>query len=211
MITWDDMEETEIQEDEEANMCLMAQSEDEEEVIIYKIDSFYKELESKMDSLLYDSSFLTNRCHSLIKERFELKIEKEKLQNKYDESRKTIQRLQDSHFKMYEQQKELNRKQKNISSKPFEMEKENTLLKKEIEDLKNDLTCFIKSTETFQNILGTQRENIQKSGLGFKDPNKIIENFVPLKAEMKLKCSYCDKLGHDVSVCYHKKNFIRKK
>ena len=27
---------------------------------------------------------------------------------------------------------------------------------------------------------------------------------------MKLKCSYCDRLGHDVSVCYHKKNFIRK-
>jgi len=59
--------------------------------------------------------------------------------------------------------------------------------------------------------MGTQRESIQKSGLGFKDPNKIIENIVPQKAKMKLKCSYCDRLGHDVSVCYHKKNFIRKK
>jgi len=48
------MEETEIQEDEEANMCLMAQSEDEEEVIIYKTDSFYKDLENKTDNLLYD-------------------------------------------------------------------------------------------------------------------------------------------------------------
>jgi len=27
---------------------------------------------------------------------------------------------------------------------------------------------------------------------------------------MKLKCSYCDTLGYDVSVCYHQKNFIRK-
>jgi len=70
MITWDDIEETETQEDEEANMCLMAQSEDEEEVNIYITDSFYKDLENKMDSLLYDSSFLTNRCHSLIKELF---------------------------------------------------------------------------------------------------------------------------------------------
>ena len=69
-----------------------------------------------------------------------------KLQNKYDESRKTIQLLQDSHFKMSDQQKELNRKQKNISSKPSEVHKENTLLKKEVENLKNDLTCFIKST-----------------------------------------------------------------
>jgi len=93
MITWDDMEETETQEDEEANICLMAQSKDEQEVIIYKTDSFHKDLEKNMDSLLYDSSFLTNRCHSLIKELSELKIEKEKLQNKYDESRKTIQLL----------------------------------------------------------------------------------------------------------------------
>jgi len=96
---------------------------------------------------------------------------------------------------MSEQQKELNRKQKNISSKPSEVQKENTLLKKEVEELKNDLTYFIKSTETFQNILGTQRESAQKSGLGFKDPNKIIESIVPKKAEMKLKCSYSDRLG----------------
>ena len=83
MITWDDLEESEPQEDEEVNMGLMAQSDDEEEVIIYKTDSLYKDLESKIDSLLYDSSFLTNICHSLIKEHSEQKEEKEKLQNKY--------------------------------------------------------------------------------------------------------------------------------
>jgi hypothetical protein len=211
MITWDDMEETEPQEDEEANLSLMAQTDDEEEVIVYKTHPLYKDLESKLDSLLYDSNFLTNRCQSLIKELSELKIEKEELQNKYDESRKIIQTLQDSHFKMSEQQRELNKKQKNIHSKPSEVQKENILLKKEVEELKNDLTCFIKSTETFQNILGSQSKSDEKSGLGFKDPNKnLIKSFVPQKAEMKLKCSYCDKLGHDVSVCFHKKNFIRK-
>jgi len=149
MITWDDMEETETQDDEEANMCLMAQSEDEEEVIIYKTDSFYKNIENKIDSLLYDSNFLTNRCHSLIKELCELKIEKEELQNKYDQSRKTIQLLQDSHFKMFEQQKELNRKQKNISSKPSEVQKENILLKKEVEDLKKCSYVFYKVHRNF--------------------------------------------------------------
>jgi len=130
MITWDDMEETELQEDEEANIYLMAQSDDEEEVIIYKTDSLYKELESKIDCLLHDSNFLTNRCHSLIKELSEIKEEKENLQNKYDESRKTIQILQDSHFDMFEKQRELNRKQKDILSKPSEIQKENILLKK---------------------------------------------------------------------------------
>jgi len=65
LITCDDIEETEPQEskeanmsliaksdDEEANMCLMAQSDDEEDVIIYKAGSLYKAIESKMDSLL---------------------------------------------------------------------------------------------------------------------------------------------------------------
>ena len=211
MITWDDMEETESQEDEEANLSLMAQTDDEEEVIVYKTHPLYKDLESKLDSLLYDSNFLTNRCQSLIKELSELKIEKEELQNKYDESRRTIQTLQDSHFKMSEQQRELNKIQKNIYSKPSEVQKENILLKKEVEELKNDLTCFIKSTETFQNILGSQSKSAEKSGLGFKDPNKnLIKSFVPQKTEMKLKCSYCDRLGHNDSVCYHKKNFIKK-
>jgi chromosome segregation ATPase len=121
MITWDDLEETEPQEDEEANLSLMAQTDDEEEVIVYKTRPLYKDLENKLDSLLYDSNFLTNRCQSLIKELSNIKIEKEKLQNKYDESRKSIMTLQDSHFKMSEQQKELNKKQKNIYSKPSDV------------------------------------------------------------------------------------------
>jgi len=69
-----------------------------EEVIIYKTDSLNKDLESKIDTLFYYSNFLTNRCHSLIKELSKIKEEKEKLQNKYDELRKTILILQDSHF-----------------------------------------------------------------------------------------------------------------
>ena len=150
MITWDDMEESDSQEDADTDMGLMAQSDDEEEVIIYKTDSLYKDLENKIDSLLYDSNFLTNRCHSLIKELSEIKEEKEILQNKYDESRKTIKILQDSHFEMSEKQREINRKQKGIMSVPSEEQKENILLKKEVETLKKDLTGFIKSTETFQ-------------------------------------------------------------
>ena len=88
-------------------------------------------------------------------------------------------------------------KRKDIFSKPFEIQKENTLLKKEVEGLKNDLTCFIQSTETFQNILGSQNESTKKSGLRFKDPSEIIESFIPKKAELKMKCSYCNRLRHN--------------
>lgn len=208
MITWDDMEESDSQEDADTDMGLMAQSDDEEEVIIYKTDSLYKDLENKIDSLLYDSNFLTNRCHSLIKELSEIKEEKEILQNKYDESRKTIKILQDSHFDMSEKQREINRKQKGIMSVPSEVQKENILLKKEVETLKKDLTGFIKSTETFQNIVGSQNKSTKKSGLGFKDSSKIIESFVP-KAKIRIKCCFCDKYGHNESVCHVKKKFIK--
>lgn len=208
MITWDDMEESDSQEDADTDMGLMAQSDDEEEVIIYKTDSLYKDLENKIDSLLYDSNFLTNRCHSLIKELSEIKEEKEILQNKYDESRKTIKILQDSHFDMSEKQREINRKQKGIMSVPSEVQKENILLKKEVETLKKDLTGFIKSTETFQNIVGSQNKSTKKSGLGFKDPSKIIGSFVP-KAKIRVKCCFCDKYGHNESVCHVKKKFIK--
>jgi len=44
MITWDDMEESDPQEDADADIGLMAQSDDEEEVIIYKTNSLYKDL-----------------------------------------------------------------------------------------------------------------------------------------------------------------------
>jgi hypothetical protein len=81
-------------------------------------------------------------------------------------------------------------------------------LKKEVETLKNDLTGFIKSTETFQNILGSQNESSKKSGLGFKDPHKIIENFVP-KAKPRTKCYFCDRYGHDETVCHVKKKLIK--
>jgi len=54
------------------------------------------------------------------------------------------------------------------------------------------LHIFIKSTETFQNILGSQNESAKKFGLGFKDPSKIIESFVPKKAVI-IKTECCNK------------------
>jgi len=63
MFTWDDLEEPK-DENTEANMVLMANSESEE-VILINQPLVYKELENKFDSLLFDSNFLTNKCHSL--------------------------------------------------------------------------------------------------------------------------------------------------
>ena len=78
MFTWEDLEEPK-DEDVEASMCLMTNS-DNEKVILFDKPLVYKELESKFDSLLFDSNFLTNKCNSLQKEISKLKEEKEKLQ-----------------------------------------------------------------------------------------------------------------------------------
>jgi hypothetical protein len=50
---------------------------------------------------------------------------------------------------------------------PENSKNENTILKKEVKELRNDLSHFIKSTETFQKIVGSQITMIDKSDLGF--------------------------------------------
>ena len=50
---------------------------------------------------------------------------------------------------------------------PINTKNGNALLKKEVNSLKNDLTLFIKSTETFQKIVGSQIGMINQTGIGF--------------------------------------------
>lgn len=192
MFTWDDLEESK-DEDTEANMVLMADSESEE-VILINQPLVYKELENKFDSLLFDSNFLTNKCHSLQKEISELKEEKEKLRTLNNDQKKIIQSLQDSYFQVNEKLKVLGK-----TKLPENSKNENIILKKEVKELRNDLSQFIKSTETFQKIVGSQMAEFDKSGLGF---NQIYEKcLIP----QKLKCSFCNKRGHHESVCFHKR------
>jgi len=72
--------------------------------------------------------------------------------------------------------------------------------------LRNDLTLFIKSTKTFQNIIGSQVEMSNHTGLGFdaSKHKKLYKNFF-----IPEKCSFCDKKGHSESLCFHKKRIIK--
>jgi hypothetical protein len=116
-----------------------------------------------------------------------------------NDQKKTIQRLQDSYFQATEKLKEFD---KNPN--------ENVALKNEVRHLRNDLTHFIKSTETFQKIMGSQKGMADHNGIGFDitKNQKIYENFfIPEKD--KLKCSFCDKDGHVESFCFHKKRLAK--
>jgi len=67
MFTWDDLKEPK-EEDAEANMVPLANSESKE-VILFDQPLVYKELENKFDSLLFDSNFLTKNV-TLYKKKF---------------------------------------------------------------------------------------------------------------------------------------------
>jgi len=175
MFTWDDLEEPK-EEDIEANMVLMANSENEE-VILFAQPQVYKELENKFDSLLFDSNFLTNKCNSLQKEISDLKEEKEKLQTLNNDQKKIIQSLQDSYFQATGKIKAFGK-----TKLPENSKNENIILKREVKELRNDLSQFIKSTETFQKIVGSLMAEFDKSGLGF---NQIYLNYL---IPQRLKC-----------------------
>lgn len=133
---------------------------DNEEVILFDKPPLNTELENTIESLLFDSNFLTNKCYSLQKEIDDLKEEKEKLKTLNNDQKKTIQSLQDSYFQATEKMKEFEKTQNpNIN--------ENVVLKNEVKNLRNDLTHFIKSTETFRKIMGSQKGMNDNNGVGF--------------------------------------------
>ena len=76
--------------------------------------------------------------------------------------------------------------------------------------MRNDLALFIKSTETFQKIIGSQVGISNHTGIDFdaSKHQKLYKNFfIPEKD--KLKCSFCDKNGRSESLCFHKKRMIK--
>jgi len=185
------------EEEEEANVCLMANL-DNEEVILFDEPSSNKELENTIDNLLSDSNFLTNKCYSLQKEIKDSKEEKEKLQTMNNDQKKIIQSLQDLYFQATEKLKDFSKTQNLVKIN------ENTLLKKEVKNLRSDLTHFIKSTETFQKIIGFQVGIGDHTGVGFDtSKHQIYENTLIPKKE-KLRCSFWKKDGHIESFCFHR-------
>ncbi|XP_045791661.1 uncharacterized protein LOC123886384 [Trifolium pratense] len=166
MATWDEIDEAfEEEEQQEAKMCLMTHS-DTQEVSLEPCASCLK-TEHLFDNLLYDSQFITQQNGKLrddftkiTQERDEYKAEniilKEVISNmkKRDLSKQEIFEKSETH-------------------------KENIALKENVSVLENDIKCFVKSTETFGKIMGSQVSVFDKSGLGFKthQKQKPFKNF----------------------------------
>jgi hypothetical protein len=209
MATKCDFDDSQLEEKD--SICLMVN----EEVKNSKPCSLCIEREVKFDSLLNDSNSLSQKFIFLENQLFEIKKENEKLQILNDKYFKTIQELQYSHLKMFEQHNIINEKQ--ITNQLLECSKiheDNVVLKDDVLELKNDKTNSVKSIETFQNIKESQVLVFDKTSLDCRtfQKQKSCESFFVHHNDQKIqryKCSYCCKYGHIESFCF-KKNFNRK-
>ena len=137
------------------------------------------------DNLFHSSQILEQTCEKLRNENDKLKREKQELEKLLE----TFQKPQIQE-----------------TSKKDESE-ENKVLKKNVHRLENDITKFVRSTETFQNIIGAQKNAFDKTCIGFKtkDKQKLYENlFIPKKRVERYKCTYCKKYGHLEKFCFRK-------
>jgi len=192
LTTWDEPEEP-TNEDEQADLCLMAKSENEE--VNLDSCSSCKKTEYLFDNLFYNSQILEQTCKRLRNENLELKREKETLEKINKSLVENIQKSQ--------------------SEEVFEIkngcQKENIILKENVLLLKNDISNFVKSTKTFQKIMGSQVSVFDKACIGFitNQKQKLYENFfIPekgTKRNEKYKCTYCEKYGHLEPFCFRKR------
>jgi hypothetical protein len=110
---------------------------------------------------------------------------------------------------MSKQIEELKNNQKEVNTS--DLQKENNLLKTKVSNIEKDITNFIKSTKTFENILGSQKCIFDKAGLGFESYKKqklYKDFFIPQEKPREFKCNFCYKKGH-LEMFFFKKKHIQ--
>jgi hypothetical protein len=202
-IAWDDngMTSSDESKNEEANLCFMANHEEEE------VNSFESEPNFTYEELLFI-------CEELNKE-------SSKLRKIVSTSKKTISTLESKIEVLNKEIDILKEKQVFVSKvstyTPCENKKENiecnecNILKDKVEDLNNVLAKFTMGRDKLDIILGNQKGSYNKAGLGYqpkRDSLPFKRNFSPNKTSSRpfVKCFYCNKSGHTSSICNLRKN-----
>ncbi|GAV83545.1 hypothetical protein CFOL_v3_26991 [Cephalotus follicularis] len=104
-----------------------------------------------------------------------------------------------------------------LEDKTISLEKENEILKVEIDALKRTFSKFLNSSEKLDKLLGLQRCVFNKAGLGYDEMNNVkhFQKYLDKKDNQKLSssmtCNYCKKYGHTTHTCYRKKNDMYKR
>ncbi|WJX83902.1 hypothetical protein P8452_66528 [Trifolium repens] len=202
MATWDDLEELSEMEEEEANVCLMTKS-DNEEVTLEPCSSCIR-TEHFCDNLLCDCQITTQKNNEPRDEVIKITQERDLYKNEVETLKEALKNMQVSHESLSKQVTDVS------------IQEENAKLKKDVSVLEKDISKFLKSTQTFEKINGSCLGVISTSGLGFgtHQKEKSCENsFVPHKEKhvKKLVCSFCHKHGHVRFFCFKRKALQKKK
>lgn len=218
-IAWEENDsDTSNSDAEEANLCLMAKHEEEdEEEVSYQDSDFslsYDELLIACEELNYKTiklakiassskktiSSLESQIKSLLEENQSLKEKQNELQKSFTS---TISEIKND---VIESKKDTNFVKKNDSSECQEC----PILKSKNDDLLNTLSKFTKGRDNLNILLGNQTGTFGKAGLGY-EPTLNEKSFTfPTRNKSTtspfIKCFHCGRLGHTGSTCKIRNN-----
>ena len=192
------------EDSEEANFCLMADTDSSEADELREVRNDLEILEKAYDELLGESD-------SLAKAFLSMKQKYSNLSKDYEEKCIAYESLLEKTDKLRNDNSEMRidiLKLKIPSENPQSEEVEK--LQQKVADLTLDLAKFVKGTDNLEKLYGYQRKPSDKSGLGFNSENhykKFNKNLRKSKPRSKLKnssCYHCGKAGHITSKCRYK-------
>ena len=212
--TWSDDEVIDSDSNEDYR-CLMAREDsDDDEVSELSYDELYDvygELLSAFKKSVKKNSILNKRISSMDKELGILKKENEILLQENSSLKSESDVILQENDDLREEILSLERGNKNLKEKEvdshdcnFSKPKEDELVEK-IKDLENIIFRFTEGKNNFEKLLGSQKQSIEKSGLGF-DPYKKLalkdSKFIKESTFSKnVTCFHCNRVGHYRSTC----------
>lgn len=178
MAAWGSDVESASSEDEEevANICLMAIEDEPEEVFVSSNESFSQnELQNAFDELVLEFQNICQKNKTLKKVAFILKND--------------ITSLKSENIVLKE-------KLETTLSNNYALNIEKRELKKNLEKLELTLTKFTKGRDMLDKILASQQGVYDKAGLGYKTTNKKSYQNCFVKISTKSTCIHCSRQGH---------------
>ncbi|XP_015955691.1 uncharacterized protein LOC107480087 [Arachis duranensis] len=220
MATWEDLENDTSSEssDQEAQLYLMADHDDENEVDLS--DLSIDELHYIIKDISVNSKKFLDKYAKCKKENEALRIENDLLLKKVKANETGNEKFLKEENTALRAELEKFKLKHEVTASTY-LISENKKLNEQIKILNEDLAKFIQGSQDLNKLLASQRFGSEKSGLGFKEENNAIfkQNFKkseasssklfkpkgfskPQRSVNKNQCYKCNKNGHDPPQCF---------